>query len=113
MIRKVLSFLFVSFVSVTLYAQQGSIKGKVIDAESGEAIPFANVVVELNGTQVGGGVSDFDGNYTIKPVRAGTYTVKGSYVGYNSIQVNDVIVHNDQVRFLDLKMKSTSQNIEE
>jgi hypothetical protein len=103
----------VSFVSVTLYAQQGSIKGKVIDAESGEAIPFANVVVELNGTQVGGGVSDFDGNYTIKPVRAGTYTVKGSYVGYNSIQVNDVIVHNDQVRFLDLKMKSTSQNIEE
>jgi outer membrane receptor protein involved in Fe transport len=113
MIRKVLCSLFVMLFSVALYAQQGAIKGKVLDTESGEAIPFANVVVELNGTQIGGGVSDFDGNYTIKPIQAGSYTVKASYVGYTSIQVNDVIVHNDQVCFLNLKLKATSQNIEE
>jgi outer membrane receptor protein involved in Fe transport len=113
MIRKVLCGLFVMFYSFSIYAQQGAIKGKVLDTESGEAIPFANVVVEMNGTQIGGGVSDFDGNYTIKPIQAGSYTVKASYVGYTSIQVNDVVVHNDQVRFLDLKLKSTTQNIEE
>lgn len=113
MIRKLLFILFILFAGGGLYAQSGSLKGKILDAESGEAIPFANIVVELNGNQIGGGVSDFDGNYTIKPIAAGKYTVKASYVGYKSLQMDGVIINNDRVRFLDLKLISSTQNIEE
>jgi len=113
MIKKILCVLLVVFASVNLYAQSGALKGKVLDAESGEAIPFANIVAEQNGNLVGGGVSDFDGNYTIKPIPAGRFTVKASYVGYTSLQVNDVIVNNDQIRFLDLKLTASTKEIEE
>lgn len=113
MIRKVLLILLVVFASVGLYAQSGAIKGKVLDAATGEAIPFANVVVEQNGNMIGGGVSDFDGNYTVKPIPAGRFTVKSSYVGYNTLQINDVVVNNDKIRFLDLKMNISNQEIEE
>ncbi len=113
MIRKVLVVLLILFVGGGLYAQSGAVKGKVLDIESGEAIPFANIIVELNGNQIGGGVSDFDGNYTIKPVAAGKYTVKASYVGYKGLQIDGVIVNNDRIRFLDLKLTSSTQDIDE
>jgi len=113
MIRKILLILFVLFATGGLYAQSGAMKGKVLDAATGEAIPFANVVVEQNGNMIGGGVSDFDGNYTVKPVPAGRFTVKASYVGYNTLQINDVVVYNDKIRFLDLPMNISSQAIEE
>ncbi len=112
MIRKILLILFVLFATGGLYAQSGAIKGKVLDAATGEAIPFANVVIEQNGNMIGGGVSDFDGNYTIKPVPAGRFTVKASYVGYNTLQINDVVVYNDKIRFLDLRMNISSQALE-
>ncbi|HBX84201.1 MAG: hypothetical protein A2W97_08595 [Bacteroidetes bacterium GWE2_40_63] len=113
MIRKILFILFVFLASGGVYAQSGALKGKVLDAETGEAIPFANVVVELNGNMVGGGVSDFDGNYTVKPIPAGRFTVKASYVGYNSLQINDVVINNDKIQFLDLSLKASTQEIEQ
>ncbi len=41
------------------------LKGKVTDAETGEAIPFANVILYQDGEKIGGTISDFDGNYRI------------------------------------------------
>jgi outer membrane receptor protein involved in Fe transport len=113
MIRRILFILVVLFASGQLYAQSGAIKGRVLDSGTGEAIPFANIRVELNGNLVGGGVTDFDGNYMIKPVSAGSYTVVTSYVGYKTLQMEDVIVNNDKIRFLDLKLEISTQEVEE
>lgn len=60
-------------------AQSGGIRGKVIDATTGETLPNANILItELNR----GGSSDINGNYSILNVPAGTYTVESSFVGY-------------------------------
>jgi len=89
------------------YAQGGgSLQGKVTDKTSGETLPFVNLVVERNGTQVTGGSTDFDGNYSIKPLDAGSYTVKVSFVGYNPQVIDGVIVNNNKIQFLDIKMSS-------
>ncbi|MBE9467245.1 MAG: carboxypeptidase-like regulatory domain-containing protein [Bacteroidetes bacterium] len=113
MIRKLLLIIFVSFFSIGLFAQSGALKGTVIDKSTKEPIPFANVVVELNGNMVGGGTSDFDGNYTIKPIPAGKFVVKASYVGYSTLQMNGVVIYSDKIRFLNLLLEGSSEQLEE
>ncbi len=104
--RKFITLLACFFVcSYSIYAQvgQGAIQGKVIDKGTGEALPFANVVVLENGNQVGGSTTGFDGGYSIKPLSPGTYTVKATYVGYASVEISDVKV-STKISFLDINM---------
>ncbi len=98
--------------SVLVFSQTGTLKGRIIDSETKEPIPFANVVIELGGAQKGGASTDFDGYYTIKPINPGTYTVKALYVGYQPKQINGVSVIGDKIRFLDIEMKSTMTELE-
>ncbi|MCF7801590.1 MAG: TonB-dependent receptor [Candidatus Marinimicrobia bacterium] len=58
---------------------QGTIKGTVTDAATGEALPGANVIVE---GQPYGGASDLKGEYMIEGVPVGTYTITASVIGY-------------------------------
>jgi hypothetical protein len=61
------------------WAQQTIVRGKVIDANSGDPIPFTNVVF-LNAPGIGA-TTDFDGNYEII-TDTPTDTLIVSYVGY-------------------------------
>jgi TonB-dependent starch-binding outer membrane protein SusC len=63
----------------TVYAQAGSVSGQVVDSQTGEPLPGANVLIsELNR----GSATDIDGNFNITGVDAGTYTLVTSYVGF-------------------------------
>ena len=57
---------------------------------------FASVVLFLNGNQVAGTNTDFDGEYTIKPIQPGTYDVLFSFVGYQS-KVTGVVVSANKI----------------
>lgn len=61
-----------------MFAQETIIQGKVIDASSGDPIPFCNIV--FKGTTIGT-TSDFDGNYLLKTTRP-TDSIFASYIGY-------------------------------
>ena len=90
-------------------AQNGIVRGKLIDNNTGEAIMFANVVV----TQTGNGTTtDVDGNYELS-LAPGNYTITISYIGFNDLSVSDVIVQPGKVNILDLRMKESSHVIEE
>ena len=56
-----------------------TIKGRVFDAESGETMPYTNVFIA--GTN-SGTMAFTDGFYILRGLRAGTYTVKASYISY-------------------------------
>lgn len=104
--KKLLSLaltLLVFGFAATAQIGTGTLKGKVTD-DKGEPLPFANVVVELNGTLVTGTLTDFDGNYTIKPISPGRFTVKVSMVGYSTSQVNNVQVSDSKITFQDFKI---------
>jgi hypothetical protein len=105
---KKLSLAFIAVLSLFAVTQaqvgQGALKGKVLD-EKGEAIPFANVVLESGGIQAGGATSDFDGNYTIKPISPGTYTLKATYIGYQPTVISDVKISGDKTTYYDIGMK--------
>ena len=46
MLRKIYLIICLSFTSLAVFAQTGTLKGTISDAMSGESIPFANVVIE-------------------------------------------------------------------
>ncbi len=98
--------------SVLLFAQQGALQGKVIDKDTKEPIPFANIVLENKGSQVGGATSDFDGNYQIKPIPPGKYDLKATFVGYQTQLVQGITIGADKIRFYDVELASTSETLE-
>jgi Domain of unknown function (DUF4139)/N-terminal domain of unknown function (DUF4140) len=91
----------------------GSLKGTVKDIETGEPIPYANIVLELGGVQIAGASTDFNGNYFIKPVSPGKYDLRCAFIGYRSELVQGVLIQNDLITFYDIKMKATNLILEE
>lgn len=87
-------------------ADVGTLRGMVRDAETGEPLAFVNVVLFRNGQEVTGVNTDFDGNYTIKPVEAGTYDVLFSYVGYDVRKFNKVAVVSNRLTYVDADLQS-------
>ena len=61
-----------------LLAQTRTIKGEVTDAQNGEALIGATVMVE---GEKGGTVTDFDGNFSLQ-VSSSAKKIKVSYIGY-------------------------------
>ena len=103
-----ITFVFVAFSSLISFAQTGTLKGKVTDAMTGETIPMANIVVKSDGVVVIGGASDFDGNFTIKPINPGSYNVEVSFIGYQTIIQTGVLISPDKITFsnYDLSVQS-------
>ena len=100
--------------SMLVFSQSGgTLKGKIVDEVTKEPIPFANIVVLSGGVQMGGATSDFDGNYTIKPVPAGKVDMKASYVGYRDFIMNGVIIFVDKITFQDIGMSESTTTLKE
>jgi hypothetical protein len=114
MLRKLYVTLTILIAGTTFaFAQTGTLKGKITDKGSNETIPFANVIIELNGNQVGAGTSTIDGEYTIKPIPPGRYTVKATYVGYNTKEITGVVISADKTTYVDVPLTSGVQNLDE
>ena len=105
MFRKIYLIFALAVFSTASFAQTGTLKGVVTDAMTGEAIPFANVVIEKGGNQLSGTTTDFDGNYTIKPIDPGSYTVKATFVGYGTVEITGVIMSANKITFQDIKLQ--------
>ncbi|OFX28513.1 MAG: hypothetical protein A2033_01765 [Bacteroidetes bacterium GWA2_31_9] len=114
MLRKITFTVISLLFSYCIYAQSsGSLQGSVVDPESGEAVPFANVTIESDGSVITGGMTDFDGKYVIKPIPAGKYNVKASSVGYNASQINGVLIKGGKITFQDFKIAPATQILQE
>ncbi len=103
---RLLLYTFVVLISAagSVFAQaSGKISGRVLEKETGEPIPFANVFVE--GTQQGA-ATDLDGNYAILNLAPGLYTVTASVVGFQKMTVENVRVNVDFTTQLDFELST-------
>lgn len=80
----ILSLLFLISGSVVYAANSATVVGYVKDAQSGDPLPGANVL--LVGTSIGA-ASDKNGKYVIQRVPAGSYTLRVTYIGYKRMEV--------------------------
>lgn len=85
-------------------AQTGEIRGKVTEKGGKEGIPFASVAAFSNGAQIQAAVTDFDGNFVIKPLPPGKYDVKATTVGYQPSMRTGVLVTVDKASFVDFEL---------
>lgn len=81
-----------------LLAQTRTIKGEVTDAQNGEALIGATVMVE---GEEGGTVTDFDGNFSLQ-VSSSAKKIKVSYIGY----IDKVLSISDNMK---VKLESDSK----
>ncbi len=90
--RYTLIFIFLIFGIFVSFAQtyKGDIDGKIIDGKTLEPLPMVNVqLVELPNY---GATTDTAGNFSIKGIPVGTYSLKPSLVGYESIIQTNIVV---------------------
>lgn len=71
--------------------QSGSISGTVLD-EKKEPLIYAAVQVYQGGVLKGGALSDFDGYYLIQSLVPGRYDLVVSYLGFDTVKIDDIIV---------------------
>ena len=91
----------------------GALKGRVLENENGEPVPFAKVIVKKNNEIIGGANSDFDGKYLIKPIPSGSYVVEVKNIGYKNSRVTGVSISEDKITFIDFDLKSDVYELEE
>jgi len=91
----VLIIILLVLISIKIYSQQKVIiKGKVIDKETKETIPGANVIeYDANDRVVNGTVTDANGNFVIE-LKNSSNIVKVSLIGYNTITIKPEVGKN-------------------
>ncbi|MCB0485030.1 MAG: TonB-dependent receptor [Flavobacteriaceae bacterium] len=105
--KKYISFLLF-FVTTVFFAQTGTIQGVVLDKESGnEPLPFANVYIKDSQT---GTSTDLDGIYLFK-AQPGTYTLVFTFVGYQKIEVPNIIVKAGEVTTLENVIMGATEGV--
>jgi Carboxypeptidase regulatory-like domain len=63
------------------------ISGKVVDLATTQGIPFAKVVVSVDGVRKGGATTDMDGKFRIKPLDPGFYSLEATCTGYQPAEL--------------------------
>jgi len=83
--KKILLIIWlVTCMSIQVFAQSSRIVGTITDATTGSTLPGANVFIRDSNM---GSASDRNGEYIIRNVAPGTYTLLVSYVGYESVEI--------------------------
>ena len=67
-----------------------SIKGHILDARSGEHIPY--VTITIKGTTIGT-VADGTGHFTMRNLPDGEFTIVAEYLGYKSVEHTIAVGH--------------------
>jgi hypothetical protein len=104
---KLITIALLFFTTGHLNAQsRGILKGTVTD-ENGAPMLFANVAVMEDSLIVTAATTDENGDYTIRELVPGTYTVRVTYVTYNTKNIVKVAIDPNKTSYVNARL---SQN---
>jgi hypothetical protein len=96
--------------STSQEAGQGTIEGRIYDANSSEPIPFANIIIW--GTNIGT-TSDLDGRFLFTGIAPGYVELRASSVGFEPYVSEQILVTNASRVTVEIPMNETTIAIEE
>jgi len=93
----------------------GKLTGKVVDVQNNETVPYASAVVLDRKTKaiVKTGQTDINGNLIITNIPDGVFTVKISYVGYQTMVRDSISIlkGRELINLGTIKMKAANGNV--
>ncbi|PKL88166.1 MAG: hypothetical protein CVV23_11585 [Ignavibacteriae bacterium HGW-Ignavibacteriae-2] len=114
-LKKIQLAIIFLFCSTLIFAgETGKIAGKITDTKTGEPLIGANIVVFarwVNGEEqkmesIFGAAADIEGEYYMLNIPPGEYSVKASFVGYQTNAVIKVRVDVDKTTTVNFKLES-------
>ena len=106
--KVVLLFAFGLFATSAHSQELAALDGFITDTSNGETLISANVILE--GT-LRGATSNLSGYYAISGIEPGTYTVRYSYIGFETVIREVVLAPGESVR-LDVELATTEELLE-
>ena len=98
-----------ALIVVILFSTSGGkIQGTVRDADSGEPVPYANVVIQ--GSQIGTQTSA-EGEFFVVNIESGAYALEVSSVGYQTTILSGVFVETSQITRLEVTLQQSPVQI--
>lgn len=109
--KKNLYFALFLFISLPVLSAV-SVKGKVIDANTQSPLDFVNVTVFKPGNSipVASVVSNASGDFTLPTVNNGKYSLRISYVGYNT-RNQELLVAENSLNLGTIQLEGSSKNL--
>lgn len=109
--KKTITILFITLTIVAYSQDKGSISGVITDKDfNNEPLAFANVIIKETSTGV---ISDMDGLYNIKDLEIGIYTLVFSFIGYETIEVDHIIVKKNKVTNVSVSMGASAAALDQ
>jgi len=99
----------ICLVPLMLLAQDGKLRGRVTDQQTGEALVGANVLID--GTTLGA-AADVNGDYIILSVPPGVYTVRVTYIGYAPFAMSNIRVSSITTTTQDFQLTSSTVQVQ-
>ncbi|MCH1402566.1 MAG: TonB-dependent receptor, partial [Schleiferiaceae bacterium] len=91
--RKFYIFIFIALSQMAFAQNKGVLKGVVVEKATGETLPNASVTIVGTYYQT---LTDFSGEFEIKDIKPGTYTIKVQFIGFSPTQINGVKIKKGQ-----------------
>ncbi len=89
-----------------------TIKGKIVDKESKS--PLIGVTISITDlTPPPGSVTDENGNYSITDIPVGKHTISVTYMGYQGVVLNDILVTSAKEVILPIEMEEMAVKMSE
>jgi TonB-dependent receptor len=109
--KKIITLLLIAFTSITFSQDTGSIAGSLTDKDfNNEPLAFANVIIKETSTGV---TSDMDGLYIIEDLDIGIYTLIFSFIGYETVEIDQIIVEKDKVTNVSVPMGASAAALDQ
>ena len=89
-----------------------TIRGKVVDQQSGSPIIGANVVI-LDTNPLLGSITDKEGNFRIANVPVGRHSLKVTFLGYEESNVSELLVGSGKEVVLNIELRESFLQMEE
>ncbi|NNF03231.1 MAG: TonB-dependent receptor plug domain-containing protein, partial [Rhodothermales bacterium] len=88
------------------------VRGTVTDADSGEPLPDATLVLRRSGRLVDARVTDVSGGFVFQRIAAGRYVLRTSYIGFD-VQTDSLDLTEDEIVTLDIALVPSSAQMQE
>jgi hypothetical protein len=98
------------FSSGKLFSQEGKIHGKVYNSINNEALSYVSVAIP--GTTKAA-LTDSAGYYEINGLTPGYYDLSASFVGYETMTINEIAVSNTKHAEIDFELVEKASNLKE